>query len=63
MWWYDSLTCTQEALFRASCRKQKEGLEAQIAAGGWGEAVPAGSVLPGDLGPAVIALRDRLVER
>ncbi|WP_374375443.1 murein L,D-transpeptidase [Tabrizicola sp.] len=41
--------------------KAKLGLEAQIAAGGWGEAVPAGSVLPGDLGPAVIALRDRLV--
>lgn len=41
--------------------KAKLGLEAQIAAGGWGETVPAGSVLPGDVGPAVIALRDRLV--
>lgn len=41
--------------------KAKLGLEAQIAAGGWGAAVPAGAVAPGDTGPAVIALRDRLV--
>ncbi|WP_333816501.1 L,D-transpeptidase family protein [Tabrizicola sp.] len=41
--------------------KAKLGLEAQIAAGGWGETVAGGPVLPGDTGPAVIALRDRLV--
>lgn len=41
--------------------KAKLGLEAQIAAGGWGETVSAASVQPGDTGPAVIALRDRLV--
>lgn len=41
--------------------KAKFGLEAQIAAGGWGEPVPAPSLKPGDTGPAVIALRDRLV--
>jgi L,D-transpeptidase YcbB len=40
--------------------KAKLGLEAEIAAGGWGERVGAGST-PGDTGPAVIALRDRLV--
>ena len=41
--------------------KSKLSLEAQIAAGGWGAAVPAGALGPGDTGPAVIALRDRLV--
>jgi len=41
--------------------KAKLGLEAQIAAGGWGETVSAASVQPGNTGPAVIALRDRLV--
>jgi L,D-transpeptidase YcbB len=41
--------------------KAKIGLEAQIAAGGWGEPVPAASLAPGDSGPAVIALRDRLI--
>jgi L,D-transpeptidase YcbB len=41
--------------------KAKLGLEAQIAAGGWGATVTAVSVAPGDTGPAVIALRDRLV--
>lgn len=41
--------------------KAKLGLEAQIAAGGWGETVPAGDLKPGDTGPGVIALRDRLV--
>ncbi|MGL4236209.1 L,D-transpeptidase family protein [Tabrizicola sp.] len=41
--------------------KAKIGLEAQIAAGGWGEPVPASSLAPGDTGPAVVALRDRLV--
>ena len=41
--------------------KAKLGLEAQIAAGGWGETVAAASVGPEDTGPAVVALRDRLV--
>jgi murein L,D-transpeptidase YcbB/YkuD len=41
--------------------KAKFGLEAQIAAGGWGEQVTAEALGPGDTGPAVIALRDRLV--
>ncbi len=41
--------------------KAKLGLEAQIAAGGWGPTVTATSVAPGDTGPAVIELRDRLV--
>jgi L,D-transpeptidase YcbB len=41
--------------------KAKIGLEAQIAAGGWGETVSAASLAPADIGPAVIQLRDRLV--
>ncbi len=41
--------------------KAKIGLEAQIAAGGWGETVPAGVLEPGATGPAVVALRDRLM--
>ncbi|MCX7288847.1 MAG: L,D-transpeptidase family protein [Rhodobacterales bacterium] len=41
--------------------KAKIGLETRIAAGGWGEPVPAASLAPGDSGPAFIALRDRLI--
>jgi murein L,D-transpeptidase YcbB/YkuD len=41
--------------------KAKIGLEAQIAAGGWGERVAASALAPGDTGPEVIQLRDRLV--
>ncbi|WP_240790417.1 murein L,D-transpeptidase [Rhodobacter sp. SY28-1] len=41
--------------------KAKFGLEAQIAAGGWGEPVSAKALGPGDTGPDVVALRDRLV--
>lgn len=41
--------------------KAKLGLETQIAAGGWGTTVPAAALEPGDTGPAVIVLRDRLV--
>ena len=41
--------------------KAKIGLEAQIAAGGWGETVPVAVLEPGDTGPAVVALRDRLM--
>ena len=36
-------------------------LEAAIAAGGWGPTVPPGTLSPGDTGPAVVALRDRLM--
>ena len=35
-------------------------LEARMASGGWGPEVPATSLRPGDTGPAVLALRDRL---
>jgi murein L,D-transpeptidase YcbB/YkuD len=41
--------------------KAKIGLEGRIAAGGWGATVPVASLAPGDTGPAVVALRDRLV--
>jgi murein L,D-transpeptidase YcbB/YkuD len=41
--------------------KTKIGLEAQIAAGGWGEPVPLAELAPGATGPDVVALRDRLV--
>lgn len=41
--------------------KAKLGLEAQMIAGGWGNVVPATALAAGDTGPAVIALRDRLV--
>ena len=41
--------------------KAKLALETQIAAGGWGPTVDAGSLGPGDFGPAVVALRDRLM--
>lgn len=39
----------------------KMRLEAQRAAGGWGAPVPPGKLAPGASGPAVVALRDRLV--
>ncbi|EEW26034.1 L,D-transpeptidase family protein [Rhodobacter ferrooxidans] len=41
--------------------KAKLDLEAQIASGGWGAAVPSGALKPGQDGPAVVALRDRLI--
>jgi murein L,D-transpeptidase YcbB/YkuD len=41
--------------------KAKLGLEVEIAAGGWGAPVAARTLAPGDSGPAVIAMRDRLV--
>ncbi|MCR9126524.1 MAG: L,D-transpeptidase family protein [Rhodobacteraceae bacterium] len=40
---------------------QRLKLERLLAQGGWGPAVPARKLEPGDSGPAVIALRDRLV--
>ena len=41
--------------------KEKLRLEGVIAAGGWGTPIAANSLKPGATGPAVIALRDRLV--
>jgi murein L,D-transpeptidase YcbB/YkuD len=41
--------------------KAKIGLEAQIAAGGWGEPLAVSPVEPGDTGAVVVALRDRLM--
>ena len=41
--------------------KAKLDLEAVIAAGGWGEPLAAVPLEPGATGPAVVALRDRLV--
>ncbi len=45
----------------ARLMKEKLRLEALIQAGGWGPAVPAGALSPGQSGGAVVALRDRLV--
>jgi len=41
--------------------KAKLALETQIASGGWGAVVDAGSLGPGDTGAALVALRDRLM--
>ncbi len=41
--------------------RARMALLAAEAAGGWGPAVPARALKPGDSGPAVVALRDRLV--
>lgn len=41
--------------------REKFRLEALAAKGGWGGSVPGGKLEQGDTGPAVIALRDRLV--
>jgi murein L,D-transpeptidase YcbB/YkuD len=45
----------------AQLMRAKLDLSAKIAAGGWGSAVSAKSLGPGDSGPAVVGLRDRLV--
>ncbi|KEP70077.1 peptidoglycan-binding protein [Thioclava dalianensis] len=44
----------------AQLLKDKLDLQAQIAEGGWGDKLPAGKLQPGEQGPAVIALRNRL---
>lgn len=44
----------------ARLMKEKLRLERLIEAGGWGPTVPAETLEPGEGGPAVIALRDRL---
>jgi murein L,D-transpeptidase YcbB/YkuD len=41
--------------------RARAALLAAEAAGGWGPTVPARTLRPGDTGPAVIALRDRLI--
>jgi len=48
-------TLEYRALMKAKLR-----LEEIIAKGGWGPAVPAGALEPGDSGTAVVALRERL---
>ncbi|MEL7279496.1 MAG: L,D-transpeptidase family protein, partial [Pseudomonadota bacterium] len=45
----------------ARLMKEKLRLEKLIQSGGWGPAVPAGSLAPGQSGGAVVALRDRLI--
>lgn len=45
----------------ARLMKEKMRLEAVIAGNLWGAPVPAGALQPGQKGPAVVALRDRLV--
>ncbi|WP_413782759.1 L,D-transpeptidase family protein [Thalassovita sp.] len=45
----------------ARLMKAKMQLETRIAQGGWGATVPGGKLEPGDSGPAVVALRDRLI--
>jgi murein L,D-transpeptidase YcbB/YkuD len=45
----------------ARLMRARMGLEAAIAAGGWGEAAPAERIEPGASGAAVARLRDRLV--
>lgn len=44
----------------AQLRKARLDLLRAVEGGGWGPAVPAGKLQPGDNGPAVVALRDRL---
>jgi len=45
----------------AQLMREKIRLEQLVAAGGWGEGVPNQPLEPGATGPAVVALRDRLV--
>lgn len=45
----------------ARLMKEKLALEARMAGGGWGAAVQADALVPGDTGADVVALRDRLV--
>ena len=41
--------------------KEKLAMEGVLASGGWGPPVPGGKLEPGDTGPAVLALRNRLI--
>ncbi len=45
----------------AALRKAKLRMEQQLGRGGWGAAIPAKSLKPGDTGNAVAALRNKLV--
>ncbi len=45
----------------ARLMKEKARLEQLVADGGWGPTVPAQTLAPDDAGPAVLALRDRLI--
>ncbi len=45
----------------AQLMRAKIGLDATIAAGGWGPTVPAKALVPGDTGADVVALRNRLI--
>ncbi len=45
----------------ARLMRAKHEIEAQMQRGGWGPTVQAGALRPGDTGPAVIALRNRLI--
>ncbi len=45
----------------AMLAKAKIGLETAVAAGGWGATIAAQKLEPGQDGPAVIALRDRMI--
>ncbi|MEM6939179.1 MAG: L,D-transpeptidase family protein [Pseudomonadota bacterium] len=42
--------------------REKRALEARLAQGGWGPRVSAKSLKPGDAGPAVLTLRNRLIK-
>ena len=50
-----------KSLQYAQLMRAKMALQQQIAAGGWGPEVQAKAIVAGDSGPAVVALRDRLV--
>ena len=52
--------CQASPQYRALMR-EKMRLEALLSAGGWGAIVPVRKMEPGDTGPTVIALRNRLV--
>lgn len=54
-------TLTPQTREYARLMKEKLRLERLIETGGWGPAVQAGSIEKGQSGPAVVALRDRLM--
>ncbi|MFT3689954.1 L,D-transpeptidase family protein [Paenirhodobacter sp.] len=56
--WLHGLTPTDPRFL--ALQQARRDLSRQIAAGGWGKPVPGGTLRPGDKGPAVGALRDRL---
>jgi murein L,D-transpeptidase YcbB/YkuD len=50
-----------EAPEYARLMKEKLAIEAQMAAGGWGQTITAEALSPGDSGDQVVRLRDRLI--